>query len=145
VDIEPPGATKTKETPEEKLAQWKLEILGSAATLHVEPDSEGVKEEAIGEKYELSDAARQQAEDKFEQTLGLSHECRQSLTLLRGAGVGPATKINGLFHWDADDSLILHKVAKAVGLASHGRKKDVYILYMGEVKSSCAYWVPLED
>jgi hypothetical protein len=74
-----------------------------------------------------------------------SHGCRQSLTLLQGAGKGPAIKINGLFYYNADDSLILHEVAKAAGLTSHGERDDVFTLYMGVVVSSCAYWIPLED
>jgi hypothetical protein len=53
--------------------------------------------------------------------------------------------INRLFNWGADESLILHKVAKGAGLASHGGKEDVPALYMGEVESLCDYWVPLED
>jgi hypothetical protein len=36
-------------------------------------------------------------------------------------------------------------VAKAAGLLSHGRRDEMYTLYMGVIKSSCAYWVPLED
>jgi hypothetical protein len=43
VDREP-AATKTKETPEETLARWKSEILGSAAPFHIEPDSKGRRE-----------------------------------------------------------------------------------------------------
>ncbi len=107
VDVEPKVA-KTKETPEERLARWKTEIFGGAAPFPAEPGSEGVSKEATGEKEKPSDVVRQQAEDKFEQTPGLSHGCRQSLALLQGPGKGPATKINGLFYWNADDSLILH-------------------------------------
>jgi hypothetical protein len=44
-----------------------------------------------------------------------------------------------------EDSLILHNVAKAAGLESHGAADVVDNPYMGQVESSCAYWVPLED
>ncbi len=42
-----------------------------------------------------------------------------------GARDGPATKTNGLFHWMTNDSLILHKVAKAAGLVGHERREKV--------------------
>jgi hypothetical protein len=58
---------------------------------------------------------------------------------------GPGRKINGLFHWISEDSLVLHEVAKVAGLEGHGSKRKVSTLCMGNVESTCAYWVPLTD
>jgi hypothetical protein len=82
--------------------------------------SKGTRIEARGEKEKPSDALHQQAENRFEQAIGLSHGYRQSLPLLQGLKRGPTTKINGLFYWVVEDSLIRHEVAKAAGLESHG-------------------------
>jgi hypothetical protein len=38
---------------------------------------------------------------------------------------GPGRKINGLFHWISEDSLVLHEVARAAGLEGHGPKRKV--------------------
>jgi hypothetical protein len=65
--------------------------------------------------------------------------------MLRGPGSGPALKINGLFHWKKQKSLILHEVARAAGLESCGIRSIVDTIYMGELVSSCAYLVPLEN
>jgi hypothetical protein len=46
---------------------------GSAAHVAAVAGSEGVNVEAIGEKEKPSDDLRQQAEDTFEQTIGLNH------------------------------------------------------------------------
>jgi hypothetical protein len=78
VDVEP-AAAKANESLEEKLARWKSEILGSAAPLCVEPGGKGGSEKAM-EKPEVEG---QHAEDRFKQTQGLSHGCRQSLNLLQ--------------------------------------------------------------
>jgi hypothetical protein len=87
----------------------------------------------------------QQAEDRFEQVIGLSHEFQQSLPLLQGPGKGLATNMNGLIYWVLEDILILHAVAKVAGLESHGAADVIDTPYVGQVESSCAYWVPLED
>jgi hypothetical protein len=100
---------------------------------------------ATKETREPSDAASLQAEDRFEQVIGLNHRCQQSLPLLQGLGRGPATDINGLFYWVLEDSLILHKVARAAGLESHGSPDTVETPYRGQIEYSCNYWVPLED
>jgi hypothetical protein len=73
----------------------------------------------------------QRAEDRFEQVTGLSHGCRQSLPVVQGPGRGPSTIINGLFYWVLEDSLVLHKVAKAAGLESHGSADIVDTPYVG--------------
>jgi hypothetical protein len=65
---------------------------------------------------------------------------------LRPRGVKePGLRINGLFHWASGDSLILHEVAKTVGLEGHASRRKVGTLYMGSVESTCAYWVLLMD
>jgi hypothetical protein len=58
---------------------------------------------------------------------------------------GPGRKINGLFHWISEDSLILHEVARAAGLEGHGPMRRVNSLCMKNMESTCAYWVPLVD
>ncbi len=77
--------------------------------------------------------------------MGLSHGCRQTWDLQVRGERGATLKIDGLFYWRAEDSLILHEVAKAAGLEGHGMGHRVDTLYMGEVESTCAYWVPLVD
>jgi hypothetical protein len=134
----PQPRVEAAETPEEKLTRWMAEIFGGSAPLPaLLHGSGGVNMEAIREKEKPSDVVRQQAEDRLEQTIGLSHWswCWQSLALLRGPERGPAIKINGLFIWKKRKSLILHE--------SCGRKSIADMIYMGEVESSCAYWVPL--
>jgi hypothetical protein len=58
---------------------------------------------------------------------------------------GPGRKINGLFHWISEDSLILHEVARAAGLEGHGSARRVNSLCMKNMESTCAYCVPLMD
>jgi hypothetical protein len=58
---------------------------------------------------------------------------------------GPGRKINGLFHWISEDSLVLHEVAKSAGLEGNGPRRKVSTLCMKNVESTCAYWVPLTD
>jgi hypothetical protein len=60
-------------------------------------------------------------------------------------GKGPGRKINGLFHWDSDDSLILHEVARAAGLEGRGCAKEVNSPQMKGMESTCAYCVPIAD
>ncbi len=90
-------------------------------------------------------AKRRRAEGEYERTMGLSRGCWQTWDLRASGQKGVTLKINGLFHWTSDDSLILHEVAKATGLKGHGEECKVDTLYMGEVVSTCAYWVPLVD
>ncbi len=82
--------------------------------------SGGANLEAIGENEKPSDVVRKQAEDRFEQTIGLSHcsWCWQSLALRHGSRRDTAIKINGLFHWKKRKSLTLHEVAKTAGMES---------------------------
>jgi hypothetical protein len=58
---------------------------------------------------------------------------------------GPGRKINGLFHWISEDSLILHEVARAAGLEGRGSARRVNSLRMKDMESTCAYCVPLTD
>ncbi len=88
---------------------------------------------------------RRRAEEEYDKTKGLSRGCRQSWDLRLRGEKGPGRKINRLFHWASGDSLILHEVAKIAGLKGHGSRRKVGTLYMGNVESTCAYWVPLMD
>ncbi len=53
--------------------------------------------------------------------------------------VGPV-RLNALFHWKRQTSLVTHLAAKLTG-----KKIRVNTIINGEVTSTCAYWVPLED
>jgi hypothetical protein len=86
VEIMPQPGPKNAEPPEKKLAWWKAGIFGSAAPSLAGAGSEGMNMEVTGEKEKPSDVLCQQAEDRFEETIGLSHGCQQSLALLRGLG-----------------------------------------------------------
>ncbi len=98
------------------------------------------------EKKETSlEDQRRRAEEEYDTTKGLNHGCRQSWDLRLRGEKGPGRKINGLFHWASRDSLILHEVARIAGLEGHGSRQKVGTLYMGNVESTCAYWVPLMD
>ncbi len=88
---------------------------------------------------------RRRAEEEYGKLGGLSHGCRQSWDLRMQEEKGPGRKINGLFHWISDDSLILHEVARAAGLEGRGPVRRVNPLCMKDVESTCAYWVPLVD
>ncbi len=52
---------------------------------------------------------------------------------------GPGRKINGLFHWISEDSLILHEVARAAGLEGRGYKKKVNSPCMKDMESTLGY------
>ena len=59
---------------------------------------------------------------------------------------GGPVKLNALFHWKRQTSLITHRAAELAGLRGEERKKvKVDTIVHGEVTSACAYWVPLED
>jgi hypothetical protein len=88
---------------------------------------------------------RRRAEEEYDKLGGLSHGCRQSWDLRMREEKGPCRKINKLFHWISEDSLVLHEVAKNTGLEGHGLRQKVGTLCMGSVESTCAYWVPLTD
>jgi hypothetical protein len=88
---------------------------------------------------------RRRAEEEYDKLRGLSHGCRQSWDLRMREEKGPGLKINGLFHWISEDSLVLHEVARAAGLEGHGPMRRVNALCMKNVESTCAYWVPLTD
>ncbi len=88
---------------------------------------------------------RRQAKEEYDKLGGLSHGCRQSWDLRMREEKGPGRKINGLFHWISEDSLILHEVARAAGLEGRGPARKVNSLCMKDVESTCAYWVPLVD
>ncbi len=88
---------------------------------------------------------RRRAEEEYDKLGGLSHGCRQSWDLRMREEKGPGRKINGLFHWISEDSVMLHEVARAAGLEGHGPRRKVNTLCMKNVESTCAYWVPLTD
>ncbi len=88
---------------------------------------------------------RRRAEEEYDKLGGLSHGCRQSWDLRMREERRPGRKINGLFHWISEDSLILHEVARAAGLEGRGPVRRVNSLCMKDVESTCAYWVPLVD
>jgi hypothetical protein len=50
---------------------------------------------------------RKRAEEEYDKLGGLSHGCRQSWDLRMWEEKGPGRKINGLFHWISEHSLIL--------------------------------------
>ncbi len=66
---------------------------------------------------------RRRAEEEYDKLGGLSHGCRQSWDLRMREEKGPGRKINGLFYWISEDSLVLHEVAKIAGLEGHGSRR----------------------
>jgi hypothetical protein len=96
----------------------------------------------------LLEEARRQREERFERSIGLEHWswCRQTITLQHATEKGGPVKLNALFHWKRQTSLITHRAAELSGLRGEERKKvRVNTIVHGEVTSTCAYWVPLED
>ncbi len=98
-----------------------------------------------GEIWPSLEEQRRRAEEEYERFGGLIHGCRQSWDLKMREGKGPCRKINGLFHWGLDDSLVLHEVARAAGLEGRGDKKKVNAPYMKDMESTCTYCVPMID
>ncbi len=138
-----PGEVTSEEEAKDSLGGLEAPVLQSSLTEHriinVEPRTEGPMAEVpkvgensapnsaeSGSKGEKEKAGvsleerRQQAEEEYDKTRGLSHGCRQSWDLRLRGEKGPGLKINGLFHWASGDSLILHEVAKTAGLEGHG-------------------------
>jgi hypothetical protein len=96
----------------------------------------------------LLEEARKQREERFEHSIGLEHWswCRQTITLQHATEKGGPFKLNALFHWKRQTSLITHRAAELAGLRGEEKKKvRVNTIVHGEVTSTCAYWVPLED
>ncbi len=92
--------------------------------------------------------ARRQREERFERSIGLEHWswCRQTITLQHATEEGGPVRLSALFHWKRQTSLITHRAAKLAGLKGEEKKKvRVNTIIHGEVTSTCAYWVPLED
>jgi hypothetical protein len=59
---------------------------------------------------------------------------------------GGPVKLNAVFHWKRQTSLITHRAAELAGLKGEEKKKvRVNTVVHGEVTSTCAYWVPLGD
>jgi len=120
VDIEPRTGAPGLETP------------------HMEGDPSpnsaelGDKREEKNEWPSLVDQ-RRRAEEEYDKLRGLSHGCRQSWDLRMREEKGPGRKINGLFHWISEDSLVLHEMAKNAGLEGHGLRRRVDTL-------SCGVW-----
>jgi hypothetical protein len=98
-----------------------------------------------GEVWPSLEEQRRRAEEEYDKLGGLSHGCRQSWDLRMREEKGPGRKINGLFHWISEDSLILHEVARAAGLEGRGYKKKVSSPCMKDMESTCTYCVPLTD
>jgi hypothetical protein len=98
-----------------------------------------------GEVWPSLEEQRRRAEEEYDKLGGLSHGCRQSWDLRMREEKGPGRKINGLFHWISEDSLILHEVARAAGLEGRGSAWRVNSLRMKDMESTCAYCVPLTD
>jgi hypothetical protein len=98
-----------------------------------------------GEMWPSLEEQRRRAEEEYDKLGGLSHGCRQSWDLRMREEKGPGRKINGLFHWISEDSLILHEVARAAGLEGRGSARRVNSLRMKDMESTCAYCVPLTD
>jgi hypothetical protein len=98
-----------------------------------------------GEVWPSLEEQRRRAEEEYEKLGGLSHGCRQSWDLRMREEKGPGRKINGLFHWISDDSLILHEVARAAVLEGRGYKKKVNSPCMKGMESTCAYCIPIAD
>jgi hypothetical protein len=98
-----------------------------------------------GETWPSLEEQRRRAEEEYNRLGGLSHGCRQSWDLRMREEKGPGRKINGLFYWISEDSLILHEVAKAAGLEGRGYKKKVNSPYLKDMESTCTYCVPLMD
>ncbi len=132
VDIEPRTGTLGLEAPQEE---------GDPSPSSAET---GDRREEINEWPSLEEQ-RRRAEEEYGKLGGLSHGCRQSWDLKLREEKGPGRKINGLFHWISEDSLVLHEVVRAAGLEGHGPKRKVNTLCMRNVESTCAYWVPLTD
>jgi hypothetical protein len=130
VDIEPRTGAPGRETP-----QGGEDQLPNGT----EP---GRKREERSEWPSLEEQ-RRRAVEEYDILGGLSHGCRQSWDLRMREEKGPGRKINGLFHWISEDSLVLHEVAKIAGLEGHGSRRKVGTLCMGSVESTCAYWVLL--
>jgi hypothetical protein len=132
VDIEPKRGTLGLEGPQEE---------GDPSPRSAE---KGDRREEKNEWPSLEEQ-RRRAEEEYDKLGGLSHGCRQSWDLRMREEKGPGCKINGLFHWISEDSLVLHEVARAAGLEGHGPRRKVNTLCMKNVESTCAYWVPLTD
>jgi hypothetical protein len=91
-----------------------------------DPSPSSVREDNRREKGEIwpsLEEQRRRAEEEYNRLGGLSHGCRQSWDLRMREEKGPDRKINGLFYWISEDSLVLHEVAKAAGLEGHGTKR----------------------
>ncbi len=132
VDVEPKTGTLGSEGPQEG---------GDPSPSSAE---RGDRREERNEWPSLEEQ-RRRAEEENDKLGGLSHGCRQSWDLRMREEKGPGRKINGLFHWISEDSLVLHEVARAAGLEGHRPMRRVNTLCMKYVESTCAYWVPLTD
>jgi hypothetical protein len=80
--------------------------------------------------------ARRQREERFERSIGLEHWswCRQTITLQHATEEGGPVKLNALFHWKRQTSLITHRAAELAGLKGEEKKKvRVNTIVHGEV------------
>jgi hypothetical protein len=97
------------------------------------------------EEWPSLEEQKRRAEEEYDKLGGLRHGCRQSWDLRMREEKGPGRKINGLFHWISEDSLILHEVARAAGLEGRRSARRVNSLCMKNMETTCAYCVPLTD
>ncbi len=69
--------------------------------------------------------ARRQREERFERSIGLEHWswCLQTITLQHATKEGGPVKLNALFHWKRQTSLITHRAAELAGLKGEEKKK----------------------
>ncbi len=69
--------------------------------------------------------ARRQREERFERSIGLEHWswCRQTITLQHATEEGRPVRLNALFHWKRQMSLITHRAAELAGLKGEEKKK----------------------
>ncbi len=134
-EIVPPGEGETKDSASA--------ILPGALSNEKESAIRTTRDETMS-----LEEARRQKEERFEQSIGLEHWswCRQTITLQHATEEGGPVRLNALFHWKRQTSLITHRAAELAGLKGEEKKKvRVNTIVHGEVTSTCAYWVPLGD
>jgi hypothetical protein len=134
-EIGPPGEREVKDS------------IGAVLPGALSNEKESATRTTRGEMTSLEEARRQR-EERFERSIGLEHWswCRQTITLQHATEEGGPVRLNALFHWKRQTSLITHRAAELAGLKGEEKKKvRVNTIIHGEVTSTCAYWVPLED
>jgi hypothetical protein len=134
-EIGPPGEREVKD------------LIGAVLSGALSNEKESATRTTRDEMTSLEEARRQR-EERFERSIGLEHWswCQQTITLQHATEEGGPVRLNALFHWKRQTSLITHREAELAGLKGEEKKKvRVNTIIHGEVTSTCAYWVPLED